>query len=75
MHKIQRTHATQETTSHNPDTDHSDQYETQSNQTLHTHNTKAQKRKHTRRRNYNPYVQYRNAPQQNMNANSCLIFT
>jgi len=40
MHKIQRT---QGTTSHNPDTGDSDQYETQSNQTLHTHNTKAQK--------------------------------
>ena len=43
MHKIQRTHATQGTTSHNPDTGDSDQYETQSNHTLHTHNTKAQK--------------------------------
>jgi len=43
MHKIQRTHATQGTTSHNPDTGDSNQYETQSNQTLHAHNTKAQK--------------------------------
>jgi len=66
-------HAAQGTTSHNPDTGDSDQYETQSNQTLHT--LKHKKHKHTRRRDYNPYVQYRNAPQQNMNANSCLIFT
>ena len=65
MHKIQRTHATKGTTSHNPDTGDSDQHETQSNQTLHTHThtIKTQKRKHTRRRDYNPYVQYRNAPQ------------